>query len=133
MIAAQANVPVAHAQAELRSPDRRAAALRVIDAIVDPCSRALGRPIGLVGMGLIADLDEEDGLVRVLVLPTFPTCMFRGVLEEQIEAALRALPWCGAVCVRFAGADQVWDESRMSESARAALGRSPSGARRRTD
>jgi metal-sulfur cluster biosynthetic enzyme len=105
------------------SPDRRAAVLKAVDAIVDPCSRALGRPVGIVGMGMISRLDEEDGRVSIRVLPTFPTCMFRGVIEEEIEARVRALPWCQGVTVQFADADEVWDEQRLSEHARATLGR----------
>ena len=103
--------------------DRRLQALRAIELIVDPCSRALDRPIGLVGMGMIAALDEREGRVEVEVLPTFPTCMFRGVIEEEVEARIRALPWAKSVAVRFAPADQVWDETRMSTDARIKLAR----------
>jgi metal-sulfur cluster biosynthetic enzyme len=101
--------------------DRRLQAFRAIELIVDPCSRALDCPIGLVGMGMIAGLDERDGRVEVEVLPTFPTCMFRGVIEEEIEARIRALPWAKSVAVRFASADQIWDETRMSADARTKL------------
>jgi metal-sulfur cluster biosynthetic enzyme len=111
------------------SPARRIAALAAIDAIVDPCSRALGRPIGLLGMGMIARLDEDNGRIDVVVLPTFPTCMFRGVLEEEIEAAVGALSWCSAVSVSFSNPDRVWDETRLSDAARAVLGRLPSPRR----
>ena len=86
---------------------RRQEALTHIDAIVDPCSRALSKPVGLVGMGMISRLSEDDGRVEVEVLPTFPTCMFRGVIEEQIEARVGALVWCRSVKVRFAAADRV--------------------------
>ena len=37
---------------------RRQEALTHIDAIVDPCSRALGKPVGLVGMGMISRFSE---------------------------------------------------------------------------
>jgi metal-sulfur cluster biosynthetic enzyme len=103
--------------------DRRAEVLTAVDAIVDPCSRALGRPVGLVGMGMIERLDVSGGRVCVTVLPTFPTCLFRGVLEEEIEGRIRLLPWCEDVSVRFADAGVLWDESRLSDAARAALGR----------
>jgi len=104
--------------------DRRAAVLDAIDEIVDPCRRALGRPVGLVGMGMIEHLEVAAGHVSVTVLPTFPTCLFRGVLEEEIEKRVRAFAWCEGVAVRFAGADIVWDESRLGAAARASLGRS---------
>lgn len=102
---------------------QRDAVLAALDAVVDPCSRGLGRPVGLVGMGMIEHLDIAGCAVRVTVLPTFPTCMFRGVIEAEIERRVGALPWCAAVSVRFAGADTVWDESRLSDAARHTLGR----------
>jgi len=104
---------------------RRLEALRAIDKIVDPCSMALGRPIGLAGMGVIAELSEDEGRVAVEVLPTFPTCMFRGVLEESIQKNVGALHWVRSVAVRFASAEAIWDETRLSQDARAKLGRKP--------
>jgi metal-sulfur cluster biosynthetic enzyme len=105
------------------SPVRRTAVLKAVDEIIDPCSRAFGRPVGIVNMGMISRLDEDDGRVSVRVLPTFPTCMFRGVLEQEIEVRVGALPWCRGVTVHFADANEVWDEGRLSEQARATLGR----------
>lgn len=105
------------------SPSRRVSVLKMIDAIVDPCSRALGKPVGLVGMGIIERVDIEEGHVSVVVLPTFPTCLFRGVFEEEIETRLLAIPWCEAVSVSFASAASVWDESRLTDAARRTLGR----------
>jgi metal-sulfur cluster biosynthetic enzyme len=104
---------------------RRLEALCAIDNIVDPCSQALGRPVSLRGMGMIVDLSEDDGRVAVEVLPTFPTCVFRGVLEETIQARVGELCWVRSVAVRFSPADAVWDETRLSEDARAKLGRRP--------
>jgi metal-sulfur cluster biosynthetic enzyme len=104
---------------------RRLEALRVIDTIADPCSVALGRPIGLGGMGMIAGLSEDDGRVAVEVLPTFPTCMFRGVLEERIQESVGAIEWVRSVSVRFSTAEAIWTESRLSAEARTKLGRAP--------
>jgi metal-sulfur cluster biosynthetic enzyme len=123
MIGHEAEISGTLAVPGLGSPDRRAAALVAIDAIIDPCSQALGRPVGLAAMGMIVRLDEAASRISVTVLPTFPTCMFRGVLQEEIEVRLAALPWCVSVSVRFADADLVWDESRLSDAARATLGR----------
>jgi len=108
--------------------DRRVAALRAIEAIVDPCSRALGKPVGLVGMGIVDRLDVEGGRVAVRLFPTFPTCMFRGVFEEEIENRLRGLSWCEIVTVSYVPSDAIWDEGRLSEAARGMLGRSPKPA-----
>jgi metal-sulfur cluster biosynthetic enzyme len=94
-----------------------------LDAIHDPCSMSIGRPIGLVGMGIIDRVDVDGSAVTVSVLPTFPDCMFRTVFEEKIEQCLAALPWCRSVTVRFCPSDQAWDESRMSPEALRMLGR----------
>jgi metal-sulfur cluster biosynthetic enzyme len=103
--------------------DRRAEVLGALDAIRDPCSVALGRPIGLVGMGIIDDVIIDGDCAVVSVLPTYPDCLFRGVFEAEIEARVGALPWCGAVRVKFCAADVTWDESRMTPDARLSLQR----------
>ena len=107
------------------SGHHRGEVLATLDTIHDPCSVSIGRPIGLVGMGIIDRVAVDGGAVAVTVLPTFPDCLFRGVFEAEIETRLRALPWCRSVSVSFAPADQGWDESRMSADALRRLGRKP--------
>lgn len=99
-------------------PARRREALDRIAAIVDPCSRSLGRPAGLVAMGIVERVDVAGDRVTVLLLPTFPTCLFRGFFEEEIRAQVAALPWCRDVAIEFCPADQLWDPSRMAAAAR---------------
>lgn len=101
--------------------ERRSQVLARLDEIVDPCSAAIGHPIGLVGMGMIDGVEIAGADVSVMVLPTFPTCLFRGVFEEQIEERLKTLPWCERVTVTFASAERDWDERRMQPEARRAL------------
>jgi metal-sulfur cluster biosynthetic enzyme len=108
---------------------RRDAVATALDTIVDPCSATIGHPIGLVGMGMVERVDVSGGAVSVLLLPTFPACVFLGFFEAEIEKQLLQLPWCDSVSVTFCPAGQGWDESRMRPSARAALGR-PSRQRR---
>jgi len=109
--------------AGLGPADRRAEVLSELDRIVDPCSQALGTPVGLVGMGMIERLDVTGNAVSVAVLPTFPACLFQGKFEIEIETRLRALRWCDRVTVGFVHGDVTWDESRMSAAARARLRR----------
>jgi len=99
-------------------PARRREVLERLEAIVDPCSRSLGRPAGLVAMGIVERVDVADDAVAVRLLPTFPTCLFRGFFEEEIRAGVAALPWCRGVAVEFCPADRLWDESRMAPAAR---------------
>jgi metal-sulfur cluster biosynthetic enzyme len=101
----------------------RQAILAQLDAIVDPCSNAIGHPVGLASMGIIDRLDVTGTVVSVRVLPTFPGCLFQGFFEAEIEKRLLALPWCTMVRVTVCSADRQWDESRMSPAARAGLGR----------
>jgi metal-sulfur cluster biosynthetic enzyme len=108
---------------------RRAAAIAVLDTIVDPCSRAFGHPVGLAGMGMIERVSVAGASVSVLLLPTFPDCLFRGHFEAEAERLLLALPWCREVSVAFCPADQSWDESRLGPAAREAFGRPSRRAR----
>jgi metal-sulfur cluster biosynthetic enzyme len=109
--------------------ERREAVIAALDAIVDPCSRTIGHPIGLAGMGMVERVDVAGGAVSVLLLPTFPACVFLGFFEAEVGARVGALPWCEQVSVGFCAAEQGWDESRMSPAARKALNR-PSRQRR---
>lgn len=102
-------------------PDRRTAVLAALDTIVDPCSRSMGTPIGLVGMGMIERLDVAGDTVSVAVLPTYPACLFQGMFEVEIEKRLRDISWCGAVKVAVLQGDASWDELRMTADARARL------------
>jgi len=94
-------------------PSRRREVLERLEAIVDPCSRSLGRPAGLVAMGIVERLDVAGDEVTVLLLPTFPTCLFRGFFEEEIRARVGALPWCRDVAIEICPADRLWDPSRL--------------------
>jgi metal-sulfur cluster biosynthetic enzyme len=105
------------------SDGRRAAVLEVLNDVLDPCSVSIGKPIGLVDMGIVETVDVEGGHVGVTLLPTFPDCLFLGVFEEKIEMVIRTLPWCRSVLVAICPAEHGWDESRLSPGARALLGR----------
>src|SRR5260370_6949793 len=91
--------------------DRRGEVLALLDEIHDPCSVGIGRPIGLVGMGIIEEVAITGDAVTVTVLPTFPDCFFRGVFEAAIEGRLKALSWCRSGTVGFAPAAPAWAHS----------------------
>ena len=102
----------------------REEALTRIDAIVDPCSKAFGRPAGLVGMGMIDRLDIDDGAVAVTVLPTFPGLPLpRRLRGGNREGTQRRSPGAGRSKIAFAPPEQTWEEERMSPAVRAALRR----------
>jgi metal-sulfur cluster biosynthetic enzyme len=93
-------------------PARRAQVLALIESVIDPCSVTFGRPTGLVSMGIIDRLElGPAGEVDLWIMPTIPGCLFLGVIEEKVEAALAELGWCSRLrCHHAAG---LWDPTRM--------------------
>lgn len=103
------------------SAAREATVRAVLNEIVDPCSDSSGTPIGLVDMGIVAAVDVDGGAVSVELLPTFAGCMFIPSFEDEIERRVGALEWCDGITVTLASASEIWDETRMAESARERL------------
>ena len=103
--------------------DRCAAVREAINAIADPCSIALVEPIGLGDLGLVEDVRIAGGDVEVSLVPTSPHCLFLGLFEEQIESRVGALDWVDSVVVRLDEGETIWDETRMTASARERLRR----------
>jgi|SRR5579862_6408619 len=101
--------------------DRAAEVMGLLNEIVDPCSNAAGVPLGLRDMGIVQRVDVDGGDVRVHVLPTFPGCRFVPIFELEIETRVASLEWVEHVTVAIAPATDVWDESRMTQTARLKL------------
>jgi metal-sulfur cluster biosynthetic enzyme len=96
---------------------RRDEVLQVLDQVVDPCSAAQGRPLGLVELGLVSSVSIEDGrAVRVRLVTTSPGCRFGPTMAEAAEAAIRGLKGVGAATVEIDTAS-VWTEARMAPEA----------------
>jgi metal-sulfur cluster biosynthetic enzyme len=92
-----------------------------INEIVDPCSAATGCPIGLIDMGIARVTSVENGVVHLLISPTFPGCRFAPIFEGEIRERLNALDWCTEVTIEYTDLTDIWTEDRMSEAARARL------------
>lgn len=114
------------------TPARAAARARQVrervNELADPCSVAAGDPVGLADLGLVTAIELDDDRVRVTVRPTFPGCMFVGVFEQEIRAAVASLPWCADVQVEI-HSTVGWSEADMVPEARARLERRRSRAR----
>jgi len=77
--------------------------------------------IGLVDLGLVAMLDEEDGFVRVGLRITTPRCPFQPYI--MLEAHRRLLMVRGVVGAEIVLLnDPPWHPDLMSESAKEKLG-----------
>ncbi len=100
--------------AEEKSPDSdEFAALR---QVLDP---ELG--VNIVDLGLVYGVARSDDHVHVRVTMTSPACPLTEMLEDDITAALRALPGISAVEIEWVW-EPAWDPSMMSIAARAVLG-----------
>lgn len=95
-----------------------------LDQVVDPCSVSIGKPVGLVSMGLIKDLaleERADGIhVRIRLRLTSPCCLMAPSFTTQAEARLNALPDIAGIEVSVDPAID-WTPSMMRESYRASL------------
>lgn len=91
----------------------------VLNEIVDPCSAAAGVPVGLVDMGIVRNVEINGSALRIVLLPTFPTCRFVPIFELEVRKRLGDVDL--SVNVEVAGPDVVWDESDMVPDARRRL------------
>jgi len=65
-----------------------------LDRVVDPCSNALGVPLGLREMGLTrsVDIDDASGTVTVTMRLTSPCCEYGPTMALAAEQELAAVP-----------------------------------------
>jgi len=72
-----------------------------LDRVVDPCSNALGEPLGLREMGLTpsVDIDDASGTVTVTMCLTSPCCEFGPTMALAAERELAAVPGVRSVTV----------------------------------
>lgn len=64
------------------------AVVALLDGIPDPCSVRLGRPRGLVGMGLVESVTIDEDIIRVGLVLTSPLCAYYFQFADDIRRAL---------------------------------------------
>jgi len=89
-------------------PEQREAEIRsAIDAIDDPCSTALGRPVGLNTMGVVRAVDmPTPGHVTISLVLTDPVCPYRARFEAEITRVVQGLDGISTCDVEVA--DEIW-------------------------
>lgn len=75
----------------------------------------------VVDLGLVYDIQVDDGTVHILMTLTTPMCPIGPMVEEQVREKLSLFPAVKDVEVQFTF-DPPWNPGRMSEEARFALG-----------
>ena len=92
---------------------RVAAALKTV---IDP---ELG--YNIVDIGLVYDLAEDEGRIRIRLTTTTPGCPATGFIRDAVETCAAAVPGVGAVEVELTWQPR-WSPERMSEAAKAHFG-----------
>jgi FeS assembly SUF system protein len=78
-------------------------------------------PADIYELGLIYNVDiDDDRFVTVEMTLTAPACPVAGEMPQWVENAVGAVPGVSGVRVEMVF-DPPWDQSRMSDEARAAL------------
>jgi metal-sulfur cluster biosynthetic enzyme len=88
--------------------------------VVDPCSIAAGAHISLVDMGMVEEIDEVDGAVRITLMLTSPICWQAGNIIAKVEEVVGALPGVQSVACVLDPIAQ-WMPEHMHPDARARL------------
>jgi len=86
--------------------------MRLLDTVEDPCSVRMGKPLGLVGMGLVEAVSIDDRTVRIRLVLTGPGCYFYFQFAECITRVLE--PVAGGREIDVAIDDTVmWTQDRI--------------------
>jgi FeS assembly SUF system protein len=112
-------------QTEVKAPLEMAAEeLRVLtDSIVAALKTVYDPeiPADIYELGLIYNVDIDDGrFVTIEMTLTAPACPVAGEMPSWVENAVGAVPGVAGAKVNMVF-DPPWDQSRMSDEARAAL------------
>lgn len=95
----------------------RAEILEALARIPDPCSIAIRAPMDICRLGLVEDVQIEDGHVTVSLVLTDPSCVHFGGIRNFITDTLLALPGVTGVSVRMSSTT-LWTPDRALAPAR---------------
>lgn len=96
--------------------------LEALSSVYDTCSLFNGTRLDIVEMGLVHDIEQDEGHVRVRLLLTDPMCLYLFEMRSQIIDVLSPLPDVESVEVEPVSGRLWWPE-RMSPEARERLER----------
>jgi metal-sulfur cluster biosynthetic enzyme len=107
------------------------AVTRALDRVVDPCSNAMGLPLGLVEMGLVKDVEFDHAAAQVVVRLrlTSPCCSYGPLIAAAARTELQRIPGLASATVEidhgatWTPAALTTDAARRLEQRRAATRR----------
>ncbi|MCY7300040.1 MAG: iron-sulfur cluster assembly protein [Ilumatobacteraceae bacterium] len=101
----------------------RSAIDEALDRVVDPCSNALGEPLGLREMGLTStvEIDDGSGSVDVTMRLTSPCCAYGATMALAAERELICVSGVRSATVTI-DHSAVWTPAQILPTASARLG-----------
>lgn len=79
-------------------------------------------PVNIYDLGLVYGIEvTADASVQIRMTLTAPACPVAGTLPAQVESVIRAIDGVSSAHVELVW-DPPWDQERMSDEARLALG-----------
>jgi metal-sulfur cluster biosynthetic enzyme len=88
--------------------------------VYDTCSLFNGTNLNIVEMGLVEDVEQDGGNVRIRLLLTDPICLYQFDMRAQIVEKLSALPGVDDVHVEPV-AGKLWWPERIAPAAQERL------------
>jgi metal-sulfur cluster biosynthetic enzyme len=96
----------------------RAEIYEQLATVYDTCSVFNGTNLNIVEMGLVEEVEQEGGRVRVRLLLTDPICLYQFEMRAQIIQKLSALPGIDHVQVEPVAGKLWWPERTAPEARR---------------
>jgi len=90
-----------------------------LDDVLDPCSCMTDNPVSIVELGLLNDIERENGSVSIELLPTTPMCMYMTQIIDEAEAEVSKIDGIEDVEVHQ-NVEDIWRPERMDDDLRQA-------------
>jgi metal-sulfur cluster biosynthetic enzyme len=87
-----------------------------LSSVYDTCSVFNGTRLNIVEMGLVHDVEQDEGHVRVRLLLTDPMCLYLFEMRAQIVEALTVVPVIESVEVEPVAGKLWWPELMSPEA-----------------
>ncbi|MEZ0322835.1 MAG: iron-sulfur cluster assembly protein [Hydrogenothermaceae bacterium] len=93
------------------------------EQVVEALKKVIDPEMGfnVVDLGLIYDISEDNGNVKIKMTLSSPACPLSGVILTWIENEVKKLNWVNSVDIELVW-DPPWNINRASENIKKALG-----------
>lgn len=85
-----------------------------LDEVLDPCSCMTDNPVSIVDLGLVNEIEWQDGSVDIELLPTTPMCMYMTQIMDEAEEEVLKLDDVEEVEITQ-NVEDIWRPERMDD------------------